>query len=43
VSRVRPLAWMLLAAGVGLLALSSILDPTPAANSIQASGRSGIG
>ena len=34
-SRVRPLAWMLLAAGVGLLALSSILDPTPATHVLE--------
>jgi hypothetical protein len=29
VRRIRPLAWVLVAAGVGLLALSFILDPTP--------------
>ena len=27
--RIRPLAWVLLAAGVALLALSFILEPTP--------------
>lgn len=29
VRRVRPLAWVLVAAGVGLLALSFLLEPTP--------------
>jgi hypothetical protein len=29
VRRFRPFAWVLLAAGVGLLALSFVLDPTP--------------
>jgi len=35
VSRVRPLAWMLLAAGVGLLALSFVLDPTPTTHVLE--------
>ena len=29
VRRIRPLAWVLLAAGAGMLALSLVLDPTP--------------
>jgi hypothetical protein len=29
VRRIRPLAWVLLAAGMGLLALSFVLEPTP--------------
>jgi hypothetical protein len=29
VRRIRPIAWVLLAAGVALLALSSVLEPTP--------------
>ena len=34
-SRVRPLAWILLAACVALLALSFILDPTPATHVLE--------
>ncbi len=34
-SRVRPLAWVLLAAGMGLLALSFVLDPTPATHVLE--------
>ena len=33
--RIRPLAWVLLAAGVGLLALSFALDPTPATHVLE--------
>ena len=33
--RIRPLAWVLLAAGVALLALSSVLEPTPATHVLE--------